>query len=65
MQDEKLMTLAEIADGLNYSTFHTAKLAREGRLPVFKIGHTYRMTRDTYRQFVGDLQSKAIAKVQS
>ena len=52
----QIMTITEVAD---YFRLHRAtiyKLARDGRIPFFKIGTDYRFRRDEIEKWMADRQ---------
>ena len=54
----RFMTAAEVADYFHVSLTTVHKLARDGRIPAFKIGRDYRFGRDAIEKFVTDEQVK-------
>jgi len=57
---EKLMSIKELAEYLNMNKMTVYKLAREGKLPAFKVASEWRFRRDLVDKWLmGQLKSKA------
>ena len=54
----RILTTAEVAEYLHVSLNTVHRLARDGRIPAFKIGRDYRFGRDAIEKFVTDEQVK-------
>jgi len=51
------LATAAIVLGLNYE--NAAKLAQQGKLPAFKVGRLWKMSKAALREYVGDVEKEA------
>jgi excisionase family DNA binding protein len=61
MKDREIMEAREVADYLHLHIFTVHKLAREGRIPGFKIGNDWRFRRSAMECWIEN-QEKANLK---
>jgi excisionase family DNA binding protein len=54
MAEEQIMEAKEVAKFLHLHLFTIHKLAREGKIPAFKIGNDWRFRRSSIEQWVRD-----------
>ena len=55
--DNRLLTVAELAERLAISEWQTRKYCRDGYLPAFKLGADYRMDPNDLDTFLASLKS--------
>jgi excisionase family DNA binding protein len=56
----RIMTVAEVAQYFQVHTSTVYKLARNGQIPVFKIGADYRFYRDAIEKWTTDPTSEGL-----
>ncbi|MDD5019517.1 MAG: helix-turn-helix domain-containing protein [Candidatus Omnitrophica bacterium] len=66
MADREILEAKEVADYLHLHIFTVHKLAREGRLPAFKIGHGWRFRKAALDEWIrlkeGSIKNRAARK---
>ena len=61
--DDTLRGAASIAAFLGEPERRANYLLEQNKLPAFKIGRCWHMRKSTYRNFIAELEAKAMAKV--
>ena len=57
------LTPSEVAKSLKLHPFTVARLAREGKLPAFKVGGVWRIKKDEFERWITSLLPKQHRKV--
>ena len=52
MDNDKLLTVREVADILRLEEFTVREMCRDGRIPAVKIGRAYRIKESTLRALI-------------
>ncbi len=58
MKTIETLTPSEVAKSLKLHPFTVTRLAREGKLPAFKVGGVWRIRKDEFEQLVRASTSK-------
>ena len=62
MKTIETLTPGEVAKILKLHPFTVTRLAREGKLPAFKVGGVWRLRRDEFEQWITSRKSKALQR---
>ncbi len=62
MKTIETLTPSEIAKILKLHPFTVTRLAREGKVPAFKVGGSWRFRRDEFEQWITSRKSKALQR---
>lgn len=69
MENPEILEAREVADYLHLHIFTVHKLAREGKLPAFKIGHGWRFRKSALNEWIqlkeGSLKKRKSATTSS
>ncbi len=57
--EDRLLTVAEVADTMRVSNMTVYRLIRSGELPAIRVGKNYRLRRTEVQQFLADRSVRA------
>jgi len=65
MAQEDILTIGRVAELLHLHVMTVYRLAREGRLPGFKVGSRWRFRRDVLESWMADRAQAALLEAES
>jgi len=57
-KSKQVMTIKDIADYMDMHPMTIYKYVKEGKIPAFKIGSSWRIRRDTIKKWIEDNEKK-------